>query len=111
MAEFSVEDVQESGLEPTFNSANAGGDSCQNDGVTYLTVKNGDASDHTLTFDRKRNSNLGQDVDRVVTVPAGSEVDIGPFPRKWFSSLLEWTYDDVTSVTVAVKSLSGVVPA
>jgi hypothetical protein len=88
-------------------AASGGGDTFTNDGQTYFVIKNGDGSDHTVTFSF---SGINQGVvDGVTptavarTVTAGHTAIFGPFPSGLYndaSSLVHVTYSAVTSVTV-----------
>lgn len=105
MATLSVQRVDMTGLDPAFAAASAGGDEFVNSGRAVLYVKNGDATDKTVTVDSQTPCNQGFDHDVQVTVPAGGERIIGPFPKNRFddaSGKVQITYSDVTAVTVAV---------
>lgn len=113
MATLSVENVSESGLDATYNAAAAGGDEFVNDSSNriFLHVKNGDASSHTVTVTAVASSvdipgygAMSKD-DVSVAVPASEDRFIGPFPRFAFGNTPSITYDDVTSVTVAVMKV------
>lgn len=110
MATLSVQDITESGLAATYDSADSGGDDFQNDSSEriFLHVKNGDTSSHTVTVSAEDSS---LDVpgygpvtksDVSVSVSASGEKFIGPFPRFAFGNTPAITYDAVTSVTLAV---------
>ena len=83
-------------------AAAAGGDAFPNDGNTLLYVKNGGASPMTVTVDSVKLSNYGTDEDVAVTVAAGVEKVIGPFPVARFGRTVSVTYSAVTTVTVAI---------
>lgn len=110
MATLTVEDVTESGLNATYNAADAGGDTFANDSSEkiFLHVKNGDASEHTVTVTPVTTSKEVQGFGSMtksnvsVAVPASEERFIGPFPFQAFGEDPDITYDDVTSVTIAV---------
>ena len=104
MADFDAEQVTSSGLNPTQNVANVGGDTVPPD-VT-LRVVNGDASPHTVTLVTPGVVDGDLAIgDRAVPVPAGEfrfiRVPRNPYmnPSTGRCSL---TYDAVTSVTVEV---------
>ena len=110
MAELTAQSASQSGLNPTYASAAAGGDTVDNDGKTVLHVKNGDASEHTVTVASQVTSpepgTAAQDVS--VAIPAGEERIIGPFQRSGFNDAndeIVISYDAVTSVTVAAISV------
>ena len=112
MADLSIQSIVEAGLEATYASCAAGGDTFANDGSEkqFLHVKNGDASDHTVTVTPDISS---KDVrgygtltraNVAVVVTAGEERFIGPFPTPAFETPAI-TYDDVTSMTIAVLKI------
>lgn len=105
MADLSVQTITTNGLSPTFSSADAAGDEFVNDGRTFLHVKNGGASSIDVTIDSKQQCSFGFDHDITVSVPAGGERLIGPFPTSRFNDSqtgkASVSYSDVTSVTVA----------
>lgn len=108
MAVLTVQDVTAAGLTPTYVAASAGGDSFVNDGRTVLHVKNGDTVAHTVTIVSAKTCNQGFQHNIQVTVGAGSDKMIGPFPTDRFnndSGQVSVTYDGVTSVTVAALQI------
>lgn len=113
MATLSVEEISESGLDATYNSAESGGDDFVNDSSNriFLHVKNGDSSSHTVTVSAIASSvdipgygAMSKD-DVSVSIPAGEDRFIGPFPRFAFGNTPSITYDAVTSMTVAVMKV------
>lgn len=93
-----------SGVAPNFVAATAGGDSFANDGNTSLRVKNGSASPITVTINSPTQCNMGFTHNVAVTVAAGAEQDIGPFPPSRFNDQygnVNVTYSASASVTVA----------
>lgn len=110
MATLSVESITESGLNATYSAADVAGDTFSNDTSEeiFLHVKNGDASPHTVTVTAIVASRvipgLGTvtKADSSTAIPAGEDRFIGPFPFTAYGSSPDITYDDVTSVTVAV---------
>lgn len=114
MATLSVQDITESGLDATYNAAGAGGDDFQNDSSNriFLHVKNDDASSHTVTVTAEESTlvvpGYGEvsKSDVAVSVPASEDRFIGPFPRFAFGNQPAITYDDVTSVSVAVLKVA-----
>ena len=108
MADLTVQAISLSGLNPTFAAAAAGGDAFLNSGREYLHVKNGGASEVTITVNSQAACNQGYDHNSVVAVPAAGERLIGPFPKARFNDAAEKVqvaYSDVTSVTVAAVRL------
>lgn len=108
MAELAVQQITRSGLNPAFTAAAGGGDTFDNDGATYLHVKNGGAGAITVTINSQKPCDQGFDHDITVNVPAGGERIIGPFPRDRFnndSGEVAVSYSGVTSVTVAAVKM------
>lgn len=104
MAVLTVQKISHSGLSPSFSAADVAGDEFVNGGRTILYVKNGGASQITVTVDSAKPCNYGFDHDLTVNVPAGDERVIGPFAPDRFnnsSARVAVSYTDVTSVTVA----------
>lgn len=99
--DLSTQRITRSGLDPSYTAANVDGHSISNDGSVVLHVKNGDASAHTVTLVTPRKVD-GLDVaDLTVSVPAGGERIIGPFPPATFGRVVDVDFSAVTSVTVA----------
>ena len=108
MAELTVQSISLSGVTPSYESAAAGGDTFANNGKVLLHVKNGSGSDVDVTI-TATGSYLGVDLeDLTITVGAGSEELIGPFPANAFNSagVVAVGYSAVTSVTVAALQYS-----
>lgn len=113
MATLTVQDIVETGLNATYDAANAGGDTFQNssNGRIFLHVKNDDASSHTVTVAATASTynlpgiGLVDKNDISVSVPASGERFIGPFALSAFGANPDITYDDVTSVSIAVVKL------
>ncbi len=114
MADLTIEDVVEGGLDATYVAAAAGGDALLNlQGDVFVHVKNGataatvtvtaqDTSEDVPGFGNMTKGNL------VVSVPATEDRFIGPFPRQAFNDAngkVQLTYDDVTNVTIAALRL------
>lgn len=116
MATLTVQNIVESGLEATFVAAAAGGDVVPNDSSqrTFVWVKNGGGSDITVTVTSQQTTTrapgFGQvsKASQVVTVTAGEDRLIGPFPDAAYnnsSGNVALTYSAVTSVTIAALKL------
>lgn len=111
-AVLTVQDVSLAGLNPSYAAAGAGGDSFPNDGATFLHVKNGGGGPITVTIDDVGSASpeaaAAFDPDPDVSVPAGEERMIGPFPKDRFDATdgtgVNVSYSGVTSVTVAAVS-------
>lgn len=107
MALLTVQNIAKTGLEPTYGAASTA-DTFLNNGRTFIHIKNGDASSHTITVDSLVNCNQGVDHNVAVAVPAGEERMIGVFEPSRFNNaqgIVSYTLDDATSVTVAIVSL------
>jgi hypothetical protein len=113
--ELTVETVIEEGIIPTFNTVSGGGNHFLNNGMTWIHVRNG-AEDVNITFetfhqvDNHPFVGVPLDVaDRVVTVPADTELVIGIFPAWLYSdniidNMVQMTYDNKNNVTIAVMT-------
>lgn len=97
-------------IQPTFAgvllgaAAAAAGDKFLNDGGQLLYIKNGGGSTITLTLDAQTVGGLTI-TDPTVSVLAGAEKIVGPFPPAYFTDstgYLNLSYSSTTSVTVAV---------
>ena len=109
---LTVQDIVASGLNPVYSAANIDGHSIDNDNKAFLTVKNGGAGACEVTVQTPRQEDGLDLAERVVSVPAGEERDIGPFPPKSYNRTsgadvgsVYVDFDQVTSVTVAAKRL------
>lgn len=108
MAILTVQQSDLDGEQPNFVSADAGGDEFLNNGRTFITIDNADASPHTATINSIALCNQGFDHDVDIVVPAGEQRTAGPFNIRRFNNSddrVEITYDGVTGVTIAVVSL------
>jgi hypothetical protein len=110
MALLSVQTVVRGGLTPSYDAADPAGDTFANDGNTMLHARNaGTAARQVTVRSQVANPPPGTSpADVVVTVPAGGEVMVGPFPPSAFanqSGLAEVAYDDAADVTVAAIGL------
>lgn len=111
MATLSVQNINITGLNPSFAAAAGGGDDFPNDGSkTFFVCKNGGGGPITATFDDTGSvSPTGAsafDADVAVTVPAGEERWCGPFSTVRFTGSVAVTYSGVSSVTVAAVKLA-----
>ncbi len=110
MAVLTVEKIVIGGVEPTFVAAAAGGDTFINGGEkTFVVVKNGGGSSITVTSDDTGSvsppSAVAFNADVDVTIAAGAEKWIGPFPKGRFTSTVALAYSGVTTVTVAAVEI------
>lgn len=108
MATYTKQVVTLAGLTPAYTAASAT-DNFLPDADTFLHVKNGGASPDTVTVVTPGNAPGGLAIaDVVVSVPAGQERMIGPFPAEQFADPANAvpgnagvTHSFITSVTVA----------
>lgn len=113
MATLTVQDMDASGLEPSYDAADAAGDEFEWEQHAFLHVKNGDGSPHTVTVAEQRTVDIPgyTQADLEVTVPAGEERMIGPFSRQAYQDsdgMVQVSYDAVTDVTLAAIALADV---
>lgn len=91
-----------SAITPTYNAASASGHEFVNDGKTHVHVVNADASPTTATFVTQQTISGLAVADQAVTVPAGEERIIGPFPKGLFddsNGKVQFSFTNVTNVT------------
>lgn len=89
------------------HNACAVGDTFINNGRTFISVKNADATSHTVTVASQVNCNQGVNHPVAVIVAAGEERIIGPFATDRFSDVNGQgvlTYTAVTAMSIAVFS-------
>ena len=103
---LTVQPMARTGLEATYGAANGDGHSFQNDGRTFLHIKNG-ATDCVITVATPRTVDGQAVTPRTVTCTADEERFIGPFPPSLFNQMgaagdvVHVDFDDVSNVTVA----------
>lgn len=109
MPALATETIDEDGLEATYNTADAGGDTFTNDGKTFLHLKNTDASPSTVTVAAAVSSTekpgfgtLSKADAQVVVAATNGEEFLGPFPSSAFGPNPSIAYSSVTALTVAV---------
>ena len=108
MAVLTVQSVSRTGLEATYASCAAGGDTFVNSGYELIHIKNGHSGAQTVTVVTPATSYGLAIADVAVEVTAGEERFIGPFPPAVFngaSDTVSLTYSGVTSLTIAVVKL------
>lgn len=108
MATLTVQTVSLTGLSASYTAAATAGDEFANDGRTVLYVLNADSAATTVTVASVTSCNYGFDHDTVVSVPAGSEIFIGPFNRARFNAAdgnVDVTYSSIADLTVAAISV------
>lgn len=108
MTKMTTQALNLNGITPAFTAVTAS-DTFDNDGRTYLHVKNGSASSINVTVNAAVLCNHGFDHDVVVAVPASAERIIGPLDPSRFNDpttgLVGVTYSATTTVTAAVFKL------
>lgn len=105
MALLTVQQVSLTGLSASFTAAATAGDEFPNSGKCVLYLANADSAATTATVASVTNCSYGFDHDAVVSIPAGSEIYIGPFNRTRFNAAdgnVDVTYSSVVDLTVAV---------
>lgn len=106
MATLATQNITRSGVGPTYGACTGGGDRFTPGNTTFLHVKNGSGGALTVTVAATKVPIAGMAVANVsVSVPAGGERMIGPFPPDYFnatdgSGLADITYSGVTSLTI-----------
>lgn len=105
MATLSVEQVDQDGLDATYNAVAASDKFDNSSGRVIIHVKNGDASSDTVTIVTTKTLG-GLDLDDATgTVPAGEERFLGPFSKGIYNDiddLVEVQHSNTTSITMAV---------
>ena len=107
MAILSVAQTSLAGVALGAVAAAGGGDSFPNDGATALYVKNASGGALTVTAAAPNADNFGVTNavhDSVVSVAAGAERILGPFPPGRFNDAnnrVQLTYSGVTTLTVS----------
>jgi hypothetical protein len=111
MAVLNVQDIKRSGLDPAYVACAGGGDQFLPSEDTILHVKNGSGGALTVTVVTP--GVAAPDVpiaDTQVSVPAGDDRFIGPFPAHLYQdpadNLADITYSGVTSLTIAALRVS-----
>lgn len=104
MAELTVQEITRDGLTPSMENAASEGDSFNNNGRTFLWIKDTGTTAPTVTIEIQETVD-GQGVtDPTVAVGSGEERLIGPFPTSIYNDdddLVQVSYDDETDVEVA----------
>ena len=110
MAELTLQQITEAGTTATYSSAEAGGDTVDNSGSTFLHIKNGGESEITATITAQTTSVSSEiygtltKANASIAIAASGEAFIGPFKISAFNdgnSEIAITYTSVTSVTIA----------
>ena len=106
MAALTVQSASLAGTAVSLAAAGASGDTFTNDGNTVLVVDNASGASIDVTVDSPTLCNQGEAHDVVVSVGAGAQKMIGPFPVDRFSTTVSVTYSATTSVTVAARKVA-----
>lgn len=102
--DLTVQTLTRDGIDPAYTDAIADGHRFDNRHV-FAHVKNTDTSSHTVTFVTSRQI-AGLDVaDLAVSVPAGGEQMVGPFPATVFAGSVDVDYSATTGVSIGVFEL------
>jgi len=105
MATLTLQQIVQAGLEPTYQAADSGGELIPNsDGRSLLHIKNSGAATRTVTFTSTKVVNGLALADQAVSVPAGEDRIVGPFPQDVFnngSSQVAVSYDNEADLTIA----------
>lgn len=103
MANHAAQVVSRTGITPVYSAA-ASGDSCDTGETVILLVKNGGGSSITVTLEAQTGEGGLELENLVVTVPASTEMAIGPIIPSLFADPgtghADITYSATTSVTV-----------
>lgn len=107
MATLTTKVIPHAGLllaDADYAAASSGGDKAATGSGVLLLVKNGDAASHTVTLAVPQTVDTLAVSARTVTVPAGDTavIPLQDLYKNPSTQLASWTYDAVTSVTVAV---------
>jgi len=108
MATLTVQTAVLAGVTPSYAACAGGGDDFLNTGREMVHIKNGSGGALVVTFVTPKTYQGVALADPTVSVGAGSEEMIGPFPPGIFNgaaALLSMTYSGVTSLTIAVIKL------
>ena len=109
MALLTVVQTSFSGVAPSYSAVSAS-DTFANTGEEVLHVKNGGGSETTVTITSAQQCNQGFSHDLTVTIDAGANKFIGPFPTNRFNNsngLTTFSCSSTTSVTAAVMRIRG----
>jgi len=107
---LTVQDIALAGITPSYAAANADGNSFDNQGGSYLQVKNGSGSQITVTIPTP--AKVGgvdlEDITVTVAATTGDKV-IGPFAPELFNQsggVVHVNYSAVTTITAGAFKLN-----
>lgn len=109
MAQLTVVQPTFAGVAPSYAAVSAS-DTFANTGEEVIHIKNGGASATTVTITSAQQCNQGFSHDLTVTIVAGADKFIGPFPTNRFNNsngLTTFACSVTTSVTAAVMRIRG----
>lgn len=104
MAELTPEQVDQDGLNATYNAV-AASDTFDNDGKTIIHVKNDDASSNTVTITTTKTVQGLAVADISTAIPAGEDRFFGPFPKDVYNDSngeVTVSHSNTTSNTMAI---------
>lgn len=106
----SVQNIVPGGLQESLTGSLSAANTYQspNDGRVFLHIVNGGGSPDTVTIVTNAQVHGLAIADRTVSVPAGEERMIGPFPPEIYNNSdgeLEWSHSFITSVTQSALRL------
>lgn len=107
-SQLTVQQIAQTGVVPTYTSADTNGNYFSNNGYCFLHVKNASGGSINVTIVTPVTQSGLALADQVVAVAAGAEKMIGPFAPATFndsSDVVNVTYSAVTSITVGVFRL------
>lgn len=110
MALLALTSVTRAGTDTAGAAADVAGDTFPNAGREYLVVKNSSASPITVTLDVTMTVDGQTVVDPTVSVPAGGERIIGPWPTGIYNDAngrVKATCSAIASVTVKALTLAA----
>lgn len=106
MAALATITVSRSGVSVAGVAASVGGDTFTNTGKEVLRFRNASAGTLYAYFATPATMDGLAVSDRSLTLAAGAEIAIGPFPRYIYGTTVAITYSAVTSLTVAVLAVT-----
>ena len=109
MALLTVYPISFAGVAPTYAAVGVS-DTFLNTGEEVIHVKNGNAADTIVTITSAQQCNQGYSHDLTVTVAAGADKFIGPFPTNRFnnsSGITTFACSVTASVTASVIRVRG----
>lgn len=108
MATLDVQNCNYNGLaDIVYSNASATGDEFVNDGRSFLLIKNDDVASHNITITSQEKCSQGFSHDVKLSVASNDSAIMGAFYKPRFNDAngkIQITYDDVTSLSIAVIS-------